>query len=314
MPFYTNEEIEKAREMDLLTYLRNYEPFELVKVHGNTYCTRQHDSLKISNGKWMWWSKGIGGASALDYLIKVKGESFTDAVGRILGKEGNSPPIFSAKPKEVSSKKLLLPDKSESTATITSYLTNRGIDKEIIQGCIDDGILYESLPYHNFIFVGFDEGGVERFASFRGTGEEKLMGDAAGSDKKYSFRLNRPGSILHVFESPIDLLSYLTLRKKKNADSHEEPMLSLGGIFFSGSKYKTPIALSNFLESREDIKRIALHLDNDFAGRSASLAIQNALKDRYEVIDEPPRFGKDYNEELLIRLQREAERKKRYER
>ena len=35
MPFYTNEEIEKAREMDLLTYLRNYEPFELVKVHGD---------------------------------------------------------------------------------------------------------------------------------------------------------------------------------------------------------------------------------------------------------------------------------------
>ena len=40
----------------------------------------------------------------------------------------------------------------------------------------------------------------------------------------------------------------------------------------------------------------------------------NALKERYEVLDEPPRFGKDYNEELLIRLQREAERKKRYER
>ena len=238
MPFYTNEEIEKAREMDLLTYLRNYEPFELVKVHGNTYCTREHDSLKISNGKWMWWSKGIGGASALDYLIKVKGESFTDAVGKILGKEGNSPPIFSPKPKELSSKRLLLPDKNESTDTITEYLTKRGIDKEIIEDCIKEGILYESLPYHNCIFVGFDEAGVERFASFRGTGEEKLMGDAAGSDKKYSFRLNRPGSILHVFESPIDLLSYLTLRKKKNADSHEEPMLSLGGIFFSGTKPK----------------------------------------------------------------------------
>ncbi len=72
--FFTKEEIEKARSIDLLTYLRNYEPEDLVHLYGNVYCTRQHDSLKISNGKWMWWSKGFGGTSALDYLIKVKGK------------------------------------------------------------------------------------------------------------------------------------------------------------------------------------------------------------------------------------------------
>lgn len=47
MAYYTQEQIEKAREMDLLTYLRNYEPQELVHVTGKTYCTREHDSLKI---------------------------------------------------------------------------------------------------------------------------------------------------------------------------------------------------------------------------------------------------------------------------
>lgn len=46
------------------------------RVAGNVYCTREHDSLKISNGKWYWWSRGIGGVSALDYLIKVKEYSF----------------------------------------------------------------------------------------------------------------------------------------------------------------------------------------------------------------------------------------------
>ena len=45
--YYSNEEIEKAREMDLLTYLRLYEPENLVRLHGNLYCTRQDDSLKI---------------------------------------------------------------------------------------------------------------------------------------------------------------------------------------------------------------------------------------------------------------------------
>ena len=46
---------------------------EVVHFSGNTYTTRSHDSLKISNGKWMWWSQSISGRSTLDYLIKIRG-------------------------------------------------------------------------------------------------------------------------------------------------------------------------------------------------------------------------------------------------
>ena len=73
MSYIAAEDILEAKKMDLLTFLRNYEPQELVHVSGDTYCTREHDSLRISNGKWCWFSQGIGGRSALDYLIKVKG-------------------------------------------------------------------------------------------------------------------------------------------------------------------------------------------------------------------------------------------------
>ena len=72
MPFIPPETIEKARQVDLLTYLQTCEPNELVHISGNHYCTREHDSLKISNGKWYWFSRGFGGYNALDYLIKVK--------------------------------------------------------------------------------------------------------------------------------------------------------------------------------------------------------------------------------------------------
>lgn len=73
--------LEQARQIDLFSYLRAYEPSNLVKVKGttNVYCTAEHDSLKISNGKWYWWSRGFGGYSALDYLMKVKEYGF---VGR----------------------------------------------------------------------------------------------------------------------------------------------------------------------------------------------------------------------------------------
>lgn len=92
MPFYNQEEIEKARQVDLFTYLQTCEPQELVHVSGNVYCTREHDSLRISNGKWCWFSRGIGGYSALDYLIKVKEMPFTQAVETIMGNLAAAPP------------------------------------------------------------------------------------------------------------------------------------------------------------------------------------------------------------------------------
>ena len=85
MPYIAPEVITEAKRMDLLTYLREYEPGELVKFSSNTYTTRTHDSLKISNGKWYWWSRGFGGYSALDYLIKVKEYDFVEAVEILTG-------------------------------------------------------------------------------------------------------------------------------------------------------------------------------------------------------------------------------------
>ena len=60
MPYIAPEVITEAKRMDLLTYLREYEPNELVKYSNNTYTTRTHDSLKISNGKWMWCQEVSG--------------------------------------------------------------------------------------------------------------------------------------------------------------------------------------------------------------------------------------------------------------
>ena len=106
MPYIPPEVVAQAREMDLLTYLRTYEPQELVHFGGSTYCTREHDSLKISNGKWCWFSRGIGGYSALDYLIKVNGYSFLEAMETISGRAAIPPPSFVPAPKEEKPKPL----------------------------------------------------------------------------------------------------------------------------------------------------------------------------------------------------------------
>ena len=59
---FTEEQIKTAKSIDLLTYLQTYEPDNLRRA-GKEYCLAEHDSLKISNGKWFWHSRGFGGYS-----------------------------------------------------------------------------------------------------------------------------------------------------------------------------------------------------------------------------------------------------------
>lgn len=282
--------------MDLMTYLRLYEPENLVKVHGEVYCTRQHDSLKISNGKWMWWSRGFGGASALDYLTKVKGISFSDAMGILIGTKDKDPSFFMPSRKETEKKRLLLPEKNNSEKCITKYLMRRGIAKSIIESCISDNILFESKPYHNCVFVGKDSKGIPRYAAFRGCTEERIMGEATGSDKSYPFRIEATESqVLHLFESAIDLLSFATLKLRRGDKWNKENLLSMGGIGVSKNG-TIPIAIRSFLEKRTDIDTVVIHFDNDVPGKSAAATLSSTLKEKYNVKIMPPPWGIDYND------------------
>lgn len=203
MEYFLREEIQEARKVDLFSFLSQHEPQELVHVAGDTYSTREHDSLKISNGKWCWFSRGIGGRSAMDYLIKVKGIPFTEAVGMILGRAAEMPPVSHIRedahqPKE---KNLLLPKPVEGRPErVIAYLTGRGIDGPLLEACINHRLLYESAEYHNAVFVGYDPAGKARYAAIRGT-VGSYKGEASGSDKRYAFSLCLPRQppTVHVF-------------------------------------------------------------------------------------------------------------------
>ena len=178
--------LERVRQIDLLSYLREFEPSNLVKVKGtsNVYCTAEHDSLKISNGKWYWWSRGFGGYSALDYLIKVKEYDFVKAVEILTGQTMADwkPP---SAPKKDEPKALLLPPRNKDCNRVIQYLFGRGIDYQLIQECIADGTLYESADYHNAVFIGKDESGTPKYVALRGTLGSTFKQDASGSDKRY---------------------------------------------------------------------------------------------------------------------------------
>lgn len=300
-PYYSKSDIAKARDLDLLTYLQTYEPDELVKISSNVYSTRTHESLKISNGMWMWWSRGVGGRNALEYLIKVQGLTLYEAVDRILSKDFSVSNISISSPK-TEPKVFELPERADNNDKIIAYLSQRGISKTVINYCIENEMLYQSKYMNNVVFVGFDENNKARYAALRGTGKNKFVGDVSGSDKAFSFRFaNSESDTVHVFEGAVDLLSYATFLEQQGFDFRSQNLVSLSGVS-NGDISKVPVSLKSFLEAHGGIKRINLHLDRDTAGRKAARSLTNLLSTEFEVKSLFVPVGKDVNDYLCYTL------------
>ena len=302
MSSVSKEQIAAAKEWDLLSYLQAYEPQELKRSGPNEYCTRTHDSLKISNGKWCWNSRGIGGRTALDYLVKVRGMDFVGAVEALCGYRAPPPQQRPAQPIH---KPFTLPEASRYPSAVVAYLQDRGIDPELIGVCIQAGTLYQSRKYQNCVFVGRDIKGCARSASLRGT-RDKFRLEVTGSDKRYGFCLSVRDvdcPRLAVAESPIDALSLATLVKLSGGDWQDSHYLSLGG---TGSR-----AMMQFLHDHPHVTQVSLCLDNDKAGLRGMELLEKAIREdsvlsgQIQLIYKnppPAERGKDYNEFLCTQV------------
>jgi len=276
MAFYPPDVIQRARQMDLLTYLKNYEPEELVHFSRDTYMTRTHDSLKISNGKWYWFSRGFGGRSALDYLVKVREYTFMQAVETIVGSVRSAPPKIYESTKKTMPDRLILPNKAPNNEKAKSYLMNRGIDESIIQQCIDNDLIYQQFQNNNVVFVGYDKNKKARYAMCRGTNESRYMQEATGSHKAFSFRLksNQFNDNIHIFESYIDLLSYATLLKINNVTTET---LNINAYNVTYKNYDLTIYYEKTLteEDKLALEKEITDLETSIAKRKSLLANAN---------------------------------------
>jgi hypothetical protein len=93
-----------------------------------------------------------------------------------------------------------------------------------------------------------------------------------------------------VFESPIDLMSYLTLLKLYGIKDFEGHCISLGGV--------CDLALKRFLNEHPAITDITLGLDNDEAGRFACEQISQKYSKQYAIWRHLPE-NEDFNEDLI---------------
>ncbi len=134
MPWISEERLAEARRMDLLTYLREREPHELVCSAPGEYRTKSHGSLVISNGLWYWNRGQVGGRSALSYLMDVRGLELAQAVEMIeAGGGARASPVLPLLPVKKpehkrDSKELILPQQAKLPTSLLSYLQGRGIN------------------------------------------------------------------------------------------------------------------------------------------------------------------------------------------
>lgn len=313
------ELVKQAESIGLLQFFKAARPSEIKRM-GNTYCLKVHDSLMMSqNGKWNWFSQGIGGGNAISYLVKVEEMPFQEAVIEVLknvfgdinsnafsNNSNASNKINSFLDESDTHKDFQIPEKDNDNQLISGYLMGkRGIDPEVILHFIKEGSLYQEKYHKSVCFLGFDKEGIPRIANLRGI-YRKFQSTTKGSDRNYGFSLNGIKDSLHIFEAPIDLMSYATIIKRQGYDFRHFNMLSLSGISApvkNIANSKKPGCLERYLTDHQSIKTIYVHFDNDEAGRNAAKAVKYLYESDYEVhIEHPPKGYKDIND--LISFQK----------
>ena len=287
---YTASEIEAANDTDLPDLLEHLG--YRIRRAGGCFTTREMDSLRIWNRRtWYRYSEAVGG-DAVAFLRHFCGMSFSEAVGYLLDYNGYSkvsaipsPRPRSRPPPRRERPPFVLPPPNGGNENVCAYLRGRGIAPGVIDSFIGAGLLYEDSRYHDCIFVGRDAAGTPVFAAKRGT-RDSFKGDVAGSDKKIAFRFLHDPVLndVHIFESPIDLMSWLELHGPVNA-------VALCGL------HEAPIEA--YLHDYPHIRRIVLCLDADGPGHEAARRLAAKYGERgFEVEDRAPPSGKDWNEYL----------------
>lgn len=290
-----DEEIYRANDVRIMEYIQKLNL--QTKRAGKTLKVEGYGGLYIdpANNRWNCFSKGKGGGP-IQLVMFLENKSWLEAVKTLLDGNYESKNISNygkdtMKIKD-KNKEFILPKKNKTFNHVIAYLIKtRGIDKDIIYKAIQNKTLYEDEK-RNCVFVGYDKEGKARYGGLRGTNTNKVFkGEVENSNKAYSFNIPGKTNKLYIFESPIELMSYLTLQKRFSPNVKlNDHMLSLGCL--------ATLALEKYIEDNPNIKELNLCLNNDKWGINAAKNIRQEYQGRYRVNIEYPKL-KDFNDVLI---------------
>lgn len=296
MEEYTREQIQRADDTDLYVFLSGRG--EQLKRCGKEYRWLRHDSVMINKNEWYRFSQNKGG-HAIDFMKEFYGLSFAEAVKELLGEEGAGETNRRTAKEDAGRQKvcpiplpgLELPERNENCEIARKYLIEqRKLSEQLVDQMIAKGDIYESKNYHNVVFVGRDKEQNPRYAAMRGTDEKRYRGEARGSEKIYGFGHIGTDEKLFVFESPIDLLSYITAVPE---EWEKHSYISLGGL--------SEKAMKRMYTEYPHIHSIYLCLDNDEPGNERCRQFVSLIPEELSVYRLEP-VKKDWNECLVAEV------------
>lgn len=277
-----NKNYYKSNQIPILNILEKMN--EEIKLVGSTYRWKKHDSISITDNMWYQHSQNRGGLS-IDFLMTFYNLSKDEAIKYL-----NENFDINESDGTTFNGTLNLPEKHYSNTNIITYLKNfRFIDEDIIKLFIESDLIYQSQEFKDIVFLGKNKNGEIKHAHIHGTLDLKkhIKYNAYGSNAKYSFNFIGSNEKLFVFESPIDMLSYMSLN---NSDYTKYSYLALCGL--------SDKAIFQTLKDFPHLNEVILALDNDIAGFKTTQIILEKLESKgYKALYQFS-WLKDYNEDL----------------
>ncbi|MEE0898792.1 MAG: DUF3991 domain-containing protein, partial [Acutalibacteraceae bacterium] len=206
---YTQEQKDKARTTNLVDLLQRQG--EHLKRSGAEYQWRDgSNKVTIRGNLWYHQYEEVGG-DAIDFVRKFYNKDYPEAMEYLLNGYGGT--LSVAPPVNREPKEFEMPLRNDNMRRVYAYLLQqRGLSRDVVNAFAHKQMIYESLPHHNAVFVGYDTEGVPRHAHKRGTGSQSTYkGNAEGCTPEYSFHWNGTNNKIFLFEAPIDMLSYISM-------------------------------------------------------------------------------------------------------
>ena len=301
MPLISDELIQKARGIDLKSFLERVEGLTFSKENYKYYRCKEHNSLVLEhkNGilEYYWNSRSQSGDIIQYVKENITGNNFRKAIEYLTSEVNKKVIDYQSDEMEskLSRKDKVKIDYADNVKRVYAYLSKtRGISATIVNELINNELINQDIR-NNLVLKYVDEKGSVVGAELIGTNSSiRFKSIVKNSNEKYGFSICNGVKVktLIVFEASLDLMSYYQLNKNALNNSL---LLSLGGA-------EKISKIDTYIKVYREIDTIIICTDNDVAGDNA----YNKIKSKYSnhnIADGREQLKsanvKDFNELLL---------------
>ena len=343
--FVSADIIKKINDIQIIDYI-NRVGIEVKQVSPNNsdYFKIPHNGgtyITPSKNVWNCFAMKTGSKSVIQFVQFIDNIPWKEAVDKIIDlynlqeNKKDHKMSFNIEKEKISEitpkkadvvnekKEFIHPEKAENNKRVFAYLhQTRGIDNEVIQRAYNEHKIYQQAKTGNIIFKVMDYDSNFVGASWNTTSNKEehrgMKGFTVGSKRDYPFEFKGTNNRLYIFESPIDMMSYMTIKKNNNnyINIKDSTFIATWGI-------NSNEMILKYLENNPNIKHITIGFDNDKDGyklingdkipcnhgQEAAKSLKEELEkfDKKYIVDIEKPILKDFNDDLIKKNNLEKE-------